>query len=73
MQQKHDSFPVSYVVNHLLTLQIFLGGSRTSVWQPLQWTHVRCHVCVPESQSSPVKVQEEGGVMLPKTGHKGRG
>lgn len=30
-------------------------------------THVRRHVSVPESQSSPVEVQEEGGVMLPKT------
>lgn len=30
-------------------------------------THVRRHVSFPESQSGPVEIQEEGGVMLPKT------
>lgn len=33
-------------------------------------THVRRRVSVPESQSGPVEVQEEGGVMLPQTGHE---
>lgn len=34
---------------------------------------MRWHVFVPESQRSPVKVQKEGGVMLPEARHEGRG
>lgn len=35
-----------------------LDGSQHSVWQLLQWTHVKRHVSVPESQRSPVQIQE---------------
>lgn len=45
-------------------------ATATRFSSPQHRTHMRGHVSVPESQSSPVDIQEEGGVMLPKTRHE---